>query len=45
MGLEWRLVRFDLAEHTIFDRVELKAEKSKLEAMVVPMKKQISGAN
>lgn len=44
-GLEWRLVRFDLAEHTIFDRLEPKAEKGEREAMVVALKERIRGDN
>lgn len=45
IGLEWRLVRFDLAEPRIFDRLEPESEKSKIEAMVVPMKRRNLEAN
>jgi len=45
MGLEWRLVRFDLAEYAIMDRLEPVADKSEQEANIVRLKKRYSGIN
>ena len=45
MGLEWRLVRFELAEYAIMDRLEPIADKSEQEANIVRLKKRYSGAN
>ena len=45
ISLEWRLVRFDLAEPTIFDRLEPQEEKSEMGVMVVPMRRRNIEAN
>lgn len=45
IGLEWRLVRYDLAEYLILDRLEPKAEKGKQGAKIVALKRGYSGDN
>jgi hypothetical protein len=45
MGLEWRLVRFELAEYAVMDRLEPIADKSEEEANIVRLKRGYSGTN
>ena len=45
MGLEWRLVRFDLAEYAVIDRLDPIAYRSEREANIVRLKKRYSGTN